>query len=180
MVGKAIATRALKKESERRQREADRLFAETKDKPKYSLGEETLGRLDYYKNEAQSGGFRFGALGQETERGFSRRVQGLQEGATSGAQLLAGVSGASSMAGDSRRRAVNTGAQDIQRADVGVDRYTSEVERENELNWGVELGDMLRKEQLAYDYLGGSNDARTQRMYTISQMGASGAKAASS
>ncbi|RLD00727.1 MAG: hypothetical protein DRI46_06605 [Chloroflexi bacterium] len=174
IVGQAITARGLKKESQRKKRLSDKLFAETENKPRYDITEGTQERLDYYKNRSQGPGARFGALGEQSDVDLSRRLSDLREGASTGAQLIAGSSAAAGRAEEGRIGAIDAGAQDIERANMGVDKYTAEVERANEINWGTKLGTTLRKEQMAYDYLGGAEQARIERLYSLGETVSSG------
>ena len=178
IIGKAIATRQLKKESERQRLLAEDLLAQTAEKPVYELTPETMAREDYYRNIEQGAGPRFRWLGQAADEQLARTLRGLGESATSGAQLSLLTTGARDMARDSRKEAIMSGMDEIDRAAMSVNNYVGQREGANEMNWGVRLGDVLRKEQLGYDYLGASEQNRLNRLYALSQLGASAAQVA--
>ena len=178
IIGKAIATRQLRKESDRQKRFADELLAQTAEKPVYELTPETMAREDYYRNIEQGGGTRFRWLGQAADEQLSRTLRGLGESATSGSQLALLSAGARDMARDSRKEAIMSGMDEIDRAAMSVNNYVGQRESANELNWGVRLGDVLRKEQLGYDYLGASEQNRLNRIYALYNLGSSATKVA--
>jgi hypothetical protein len=162
IAGGVLSAVRMNKESKRQQKLADKIFAETKNKPLYELTPETLAREEFYRNKEQGPGFRFRALGQSADEQMANALSGLRQGASSGTQLMAALPGLGGMRSSLDSNAILAGAEDMDRAGMAVDKYVAGGEAANEMNWGVKLGDMLRKEQMGYDYLGASMQNRVQ------------------
>jgi hypothetical protein len=160
IAGGALSARRMTQDAKKQAKLAEDIFAETKDKPLYELTPETQARENKYRMMEQGPGFRFRSLGQSADKEFARMLSGLGKGATSGTQLMAALSGATQRAGDRDNQAIGVGASEMDKASALVDKYVMGREAANELNWGVELGDVLRREQLVYDYLAASTQNR--------------------
>ena len=166
IIGQSVIARKMRKESEQQREKANAILAETANKPMYELTPETLAREQEFRGKMASTGRLYDILGRSTDDNFARSLSSIRNISDPAMFGMASTVSAQRAANEQKQAALASAGLRDQYGNV-VDKYVGEGESANEMNWGIKLGDVLRKEQLGYDYLSGAEQNRLNRYYAL-------------
>ena len=166
IIGQSVIARKMRKESDKQREKANAILASTENKPLYELAPETLERERVYRDKASNTGRLYDILGRSTDDDFARSLSSIRNISDPAMFGEASTISAQNAANDQKQAALLASGLRDKYGNV-VDQYVGERESANEMNWGIKLGDVLRKEQLGYDYLSGAEQNRLNRYYAL-------------